>query len=76
MNFVSLAVNGGYGQWTSYDTCSATCGLDAYQTSTRDCDSPCAKNGGQDCVGPNIRVRQCPTNVECGGWCYRSSRFD
>ena len=41
-------VDGGWGEWTSLTTCSATCG-GGTQTRTRECNNPALSCGGNDC---------------------------
>lgn len=43
-------VNGGWGPWSPWDTCSATCG-GGFQNRKRLCNNPIPKYGGKDCVG-------------------------
>ncbi|XP_047136865.1 A disintegrin and metalloproteinase with thrombospondin motifs adt-1 isoform X1 [Hydra vulgaris] len=64
--FVPCPVNGGYGQWSSYSSCSKDCGQGT-RTRTRQCDSPSPANGGRNCdvFGPSSEqincYTQCPT---------------
>uniref|UniRef100_A0A8C2K8Z1 Thrombospondin-1 n=1 Tax=Cyprinus carpio TaxID=7962 RepID=A0A8C2K8Z1_CYPCA len=43
-------INGGWGPWSPWDTCSATCG-GGIQNRKRLCDNPVPMYGGKDCVG-------------------------
>uniref|UniRef100_A0AAQ4REW4 Thrombospondin-1 n=1 Tax=Gasterosteus aculeatus aculeatus TaxID=481459 RepID=A0AAQ4REW4_GASAC len=43
-------VNGGWGPWSPWDTCTVTCG-GGVQTRKRLCSDPVPKYGGKDCVG-------------------------
>ena len=43
-----ILVNGGWGEWTEWGECSATCGS-AYHGRTRACDNPAKQYGGDDC---------------------------
>ena len=43
-----ILVNGGWGEWTEWGECSATCGS-ADQGRTRACDNPAKQYGGADC---------------------------
>ena len=53
-----VSVNGGYSQWTSWGTCSATCGS-GVQERHRHCDSPTPQFGGTDCQGPAEEMQPC-----------------
>merc|ERR1712226_217434 len=68
-------VDGGYGAWGDWGTCSASCGS-GFQTRDRQCDNPPPSNGGADC-NPNERVDTRPcTSGNCpvdGGWTGWSS---
>uniref|UniRef100_A0A8C6PK97 Thrombospondin-1 n=1 Tax=Nothobranchius furzeri TaxID=105023 RepID=A0A8C6PK97_NOTFU len=51
-------VNGGWGPWSPWDTCSVTCG-GGIQTRKHHCNDPAPKYGGKDCVGDAAMVRVC-----------------
>uniref|UniRef100_A0A182M1S6 GON domain-containing protein n=1 Tax=Anopheles culicifacies TaxID=139723 RepID=A0A182M1S6_9DIPT len=53
--------NGGWSGWSSFDSCSRTCG-GGIQKRTRECDSPKPKNGGKFCIGLRIEYRACNTH--------------
>ncbi|XP_078379206.1 A disintegrin and metalloproteinase with thrombospondin motifs 18-like isoform X2 [Oculina patagonica] len=61
----SQIVNGGWSKWSSYSSCSQTCG-GGIQWRTRTCTNPRPQNGGEDCEGetrgiPRICSREpCP----------------
>ena len=42
-------VNGGWGPWTDWSACTASCG-GGEQTRTRDCNNPESQCGGTDCT--------------------------
>ena len=44
-----ILVDGNWGVWTDYGTCSQTCGGGTHKR-TRSCDDPSPQNGGQDCL--------------------------
>ena len=44
-----LLVNGGWGEWTAWQSCPVTCGGEN-QIRTRNCDSPVTNYGGDDCT--------------------------
>ncbi|XP_060592883.1 coadhesin-like [Ruditapes philippinarum] len=53
-------VDGIWGNWTPWSACSPTCGDSSGQrTRSRNCDSPAASNGGNECVGDKIQTLQC-----------------
>ena len=58
-------INGGFGGWSTYSKCSASCGGGA-QSKERKCDSPPPQFGGKDCVGPTSESRSC-NDKECPG---------
>ena len=60
-----LQVDGKYGAWTSYSSCSKTCGGGS-QKRTRKCDSPAPAHGGKECVGIAEQSRACNTQ-NCPG---------
>ncbi|XP_072219621.1 properdin-like [Leuresthes tenuis] len=57
-------VNGGWGPWSPYSSCSATCGV-GLQRSSRKCDSPAPKYSGRSCPGLGHRTKICSTKVHC-----------
>ncbi|XP_067939915.1 coadhesin-like [Watersipora subatra] len=62
-------VDGMWGEWSPYTTCSRSCG-GGVQNRKRRCNNPAPSNGGRSCVGPARDVilcnnKDCPVN---GGW--------
>uniref|UniRef100_A0A3B3W1U0 Thrombospondin-1 n=1 Tax=Poecilia latipinna TaxID=48699 RepID=A0A3B3W1U0_9TELE len=51
-------INGEWGPWSPWDTCSATCG-GGVQTKKRLCNDPMPKYGGKDCIGDATMVQIC-----------------
>uniref|UniRef100_A0A3P9Q5C3 Thrombospondin-1 n=1 Tax=Poecilia reticulata TaxID=8081 RepID=A0A3P9Q5C3_POERE len=51
-------INGEWGPWSPWDTCSATCG-GGVQTRNRLCNDPMPKYGGKDCIGDATMVQIC-----------------
>ena len=58
-------INGGFGKWSNYSTCSVSCG-GGVQFRERTCDSPSPQYGGKDCDGPSRENRSC-WETECRG---------
>ncbi|XP_019616633.1 PREDICTED: sushi, von Willebrand factor type A, EGF and pentraxin domain-containing protein 1-like, partial [Branchiostoma belcheri] len=61
-------VNGGWGEWTEWSPCSATCGNGTHQR-WRQCNNPPPKEDGKDCAGPSTesgtcRLQDCPSCLE------------
>ncbi|KAL5009693.1 hypothetical protein ScPMuIL_011998 [Solemya velum] len=62
-------VDGEWGPWLEWTDCNQTCGEET-QTFVRSCDSPAPANGGDDCVGNDVKTEPCnhdPCPVD-GGW--------
>ena len=51
-------VDGGFTQWSSWSSCSATCGV-GLRTRTRNCTNPTPQGGGADCVGASSNTESC-----------------
>ncbi|XP_018561715.1 A disintegrin and metalloproteinase with thrombospondin motifs 9 isoform X2 [Anoplophora glabripennis] len=58
-----IPIDGGWGPWQDWGPCSRTCG-GGIQTSQRYCDSPEPVNGGNYCIGENVRYASCNT-MDC-----------
>lgn len=53
--------DGGYGPWSLWSVCSASCG-DGFRQRIRVCDNPAPQNGGRDCTlseGPSSEIEAC-----------------
>ncbi|XP_073476043.1 A disintegrin and metalloproteinase with thrombospondin motifs 20 [Aquarana catesbeiana] len=55
------SVDGGWGPWEPYSSCSRTCG-GGIKTSSRSCNQPEPRNGGKYCVGRRLKFRSCSTD--------------
>ena len=53
-------VDGSWGSWTDWSSCSVTCG-EGFQRRTRKCDDPRPLNGGAECPGSDKEVQSCNT---------------
>ena len=58
-------VNGKWGRWTIWSSCSQTCG-GGMRTRHRECNNPPPSNGGKDCKGKEIDQRKCNRKA-CSG---------
>ena len=62
---VRVSVNGGWGNWGSYSSCTRSCGGGTY-TRTRSCNNPSPSNGGSQCSGSGSQTSSCNT-ASCPG---------
>ena len=53
-----FSVDGKWGHWSPWTSCSATCGA-AKRSRTRECDHPPAAHGGKTCEGPEKQEEYC-----------------
>ncbi|EDO40760.1 predicted protein [Nematostella vectensis] len=70
----ACAVNGGWSDYSSWSSCTKTCG-GGTQTRTRTCTNPKPAHGGKECVGDAKETRHC-SEAACavnGGWSDYSS---
>ena len=64
-NFTTLFqifLDGNWGAWSAYGTCSVTCG-GGTQTHTRVCNNPALANGGATCLGSSSESVACNTQL-------------
>uniref|UniRef100_A0A8C1Z6Z7 ADAM metallopeptidase with thrombospondin type 1 motif, 9 n=1 Tax=Cyprinus carpio TaxID=7962 RepID=A0A8C1Z6Z7_CYPCA len=54
----SVPVEGAWGVWSPFGTCSRTCG-GGIKIAVRDCNRPVPRNGGKYCVGRRMKFRSC-----------------
>ncbi|XP_078695717.1 chitotriosidase-1-like [Branchiostoma floridae x Branchiostoma belcheri] len=59
-------VDGQWGTWSSWGSCSATCGAGTH-TRRRTCTDPAPENGGVSCSGNELETQACQTGVTCPG---------
>ncbi|XP_060073667.1 A disintegrin and metalloproteinase with thrombospondin motifs gon-1-like [Ylistrum balloti] len=55
-------VNGGWGQWAAWGSCSNECGVGLRQRA-RSCDKPVPKFGGRLCTGEEEQIETCTSEV-------------
>ena len=66
MRFSSLViVDGNWGAWGAYSSCSKTCGT-GIKTRSRECDDPAPVGLGEDCSGDTTETALCNTE-SCTG---------
>lgn len=68
-NVLNFAVNGNWGAWTQWTTCSSSCGGGSRKR-TRRCDNPPPSSGGGHCPGDSQQIDYC-NKEECPGPCTR-----
>ena len=58
VQYLSIAIHGGWTAWELWSRCSRTCGL-GQRYRKRHCTSPRPQNGGRLCKGASLGVRPC-----------------
>uniref|UniRef100_A0A8C2ZK31 Thrombospondin 1 n=1 Tax=Cyclopterus lumpus TaxID=8103 RepID=A0A8C2ZK31_CYCLU len=71
-------INGGWGPWSPWDTCTVTCD-GGVQTRKRLCSDPVPKYGGKDCVGDAsvsqvCNKQDCPIDGCLSSPCFRGAK--
>ncbi|XP_038817759.1 A disintegrin and metalloproteinase with thrombospondin motifs 15-like [Salvelinus namaycush] len=61
-NTTKTKVDGGWGMWGVYGSCSRTCG-GGVQLAKRDCNNPVPEYGGKYCQGLRVKYRSCNLDV-------------
>ncbi|XP_052704188.1 uncharacterized protein LOC128180261 [Crassostrea angulata] len=59
-NTQNCPINGGWGTWTSWNSCTLTCG-GGTQTRSRSCSNPAPQYGGLSCTGSTTSTQNCNT---------------
>ena len=67
-------MNGAWGDWDEWTSCSQTCtnkrpGDIAKRTRTRSCSNPVPSFGGEDCKGYFDDAELCNQDIPCGKFC-------
>ena len=57
----TIVVDGGWSTWTSWGSCSQTCGTGS-KAIMRSCINPVPANGGQQCSGEHAQYLACNTD--------------
>ena len=59
-DFIQLLVDGQWGPWGGYGSCSKTCNS-GQRVRTRKCNSPAPSHGGKGCIGSDRWETTCNT---------------
>ena len=65
--YVFPTVNGNWGAWSEFGSCSVTCGT-GEKIRTRQCNNPPPANGGDNCEGKASDDDDCNTQLCPGGY--------
>ena len=69
-------VDGGWGEWRSWSSCSRSCGGGIKRT-VRECDNPAPSRGGLYCTGDRVRYQSCNTgNCPSNGADFRQEQCE
>lgn len=74
--FVYFQVDGRWGKWGPFGSCSRTCG-GGVQLSKRECNNPVPSNGGKYCQGVRVKYRSCNLNrcPDTGKSCSKTDNY-
>jgi len=61
----TAAVEGNWGEWTTWIPCSQSCGDGGVEKRRRECDNPPPTDGGKGCAGVGEEERRCNKNPSC-----------
>ncbi|XP_052793992.1 SCO-spondin-like [Mya arenaria] len=67
---MNCPIDGQWGPWFAWSKCSQTCGIGEIER-RRECTNPKPQYGGKTCIGPDMDIGQCDTNIPCainGNW--------
>jgi hypothetical protein len=59
-----IPINGRYGEWSEWGSCSANCGTGTAER-TRECNNPTPSSGGRNCIGPDKETKICEETIGC-----------
>ena len=54
-----IQIDGDWGPWTSWSSCSISCGKGGVRKRARQCDNPVPKGTGENCVGEHEQLKSC-----------------
>ena len=54
-----IQIDGNWGPWTSWSSCSISCGKGGVRKRARQCDNPAPKGTGENCVGEHEQLKSC-----------------
>ena len=63
-------MNGNWGEWTAWGSCSRTCGSGGMKHRSRACNAPAPQQGGLSCAGSGHETMKCSAPVPCPGKCH------
>ena len=75
---VVINVNGEWGPWVSWSSCSLSCGKGGNQRRQRKCDNPKPRGNGINCVGDSSQSKSCIHTDLCPnqGRCAHQKRME
>jgi len=56
-----FCLDGNWGSWSSFSSCSKSCGNGGTMSKTRKCNNPQPSRGGKPCIGPDTETVACKT---------------
>ena len=60
-----IQIDGEWGPWASWSSCSISCGKGGFRKRTRKCDNPAPKGTGENCVGEHEQLKSCMVAEMC-----------
>ena len=58
---IFFCLDGNWGSWSSFSSCSKSCGGGATMSRSRHCNNPKPSRGGNPCVGSDTQAVTCKT---------------